>query len=53
LFVISTDVWHKIHLQAPDFAQLFATETDGRSDRHAVLLDTIHEAPLFVRVAAE
>jgi len=38
---------------APDFAELFPTETDGRTDRHAVFLDTIHGAQMCVHVTVE
>ena len=51
--LIRHNVWYKIHLRAPHFDHLFPTETDGRTDRHAVLLDTIHEAQICVHVTAE
>lgn len=51
--LVRHNVRYKIHLRAPHFAQLFPTETDGRTDRHAVLLDTVHEAQMCVHVTVQ
>jgi hypothetical protein len=50
LNVVLHNVWYKIHLLSSNFAHLFPTETDGRTDRHALVLDMIHEAQMCVHV---